>query len=56
MNADERRGRLNEISGRIIGCAYAVANGSGCYSCRVTTKSASWRRLSRAGLGGISSS
>ena len=28
MNADERR--LNEITERIIGCAYDVANGLGC--------------------------
>ena len=28
MNADERR--LNEITGRIIGCIYRVANELGC--------------------------
>jgi GxxExxY protein len=28
MNADERR--LNEITERVIGCAYAVSNGLGC--------------------------
>lgn len=29
MHADERRERLNQISEKIIGCAYAVGNGLG---------------------------
>jgi len=52
MNADERRERLNEVSRRIIGCAYAVANGLGCGFLEKVYENALAHELGKAGLKG----
>lgn len=48
MNADERR--LNEITEKIIGCAYDVANGMGCGFLEKVYENALRVDLQRAGL------
>ena len=50
MHADERREKLNEVSGRIIGCAYAVANGLGCGFLEKVYENALAHELRKAGL------
>lgn len=48
MDADERR--LNEITEKIIGCAYDVANGLGCGFLEKVYENAMRIELERAGL------
>lgn len=48
MNADERR--LNEVTEKIIGCAYGVANGLGCGFLEKVYENAMRIELQRAGL------
>jgi len=48
MNADERR--LNEVTEKIIGCAYNVANGMGCGFLEKVYENALRIELQRAGL------
>ena len=48
MNADARR--LNEISERVIGCAYMVANTMGCGFLEKVYENALAHELSKAGL------
>lgn len=48
MDADERR--LNEVTERIIGCAYDVANGLGCGFLEKVYENAMRIELRRAGL------
>jgi GxxExxY protein len=50
MNADERRERLNVISGRIIGCAFAVANALGSGFLEKVYENALAHELRKAGL------
>jgi GxxExxY protein len=49
INADERR--LEEISGRIIGCAYAVSNILGCGFLEKVYENALCHELRKTGLG-----
>jgi len=48
MDADERR--LNELTEKIIGCTYAVANGMGCGFLEKVYENALRIELQRAGL------
>jgi GxxExxY protein len=48
MNTDERR--LNEVTEKIIGCAYAVANGLGCGFLEKVYENALRIELGHAGL------
>jgi GxxExxY protein len=50
MDLDQRRERFNEISGRIIGCAYAVANALGCGFLEKVYENALAHELRKAGL------
>ena len=50
MDPDRQRERLNEISGRIIGCAYAVANSLGCGFLEKVYENALAHELRKAGL------
>jgi len=50
MDADERRERLNELSRRVIGCAFAVANALGCGYLEKVYENALAHELRKAGL------
>jgi len=48
MNADEQR--LNDVTEKVIGCAYEVANGLGCGFLEKVYENAMRIELRRAGL------
>ena len=50
MDADERRERLNDVSRRIIGCAFTVANALGCGFLEKVYENALAHELRKAGL------
>src|SRR5574340_1095868 len=50
MNTDERREQLNEISRRIIGCAYTVSNTLGCGFLEKVYENALAHELRKAGM------
>jgi len=50
MDADKRRERLNDISGRIIGCAFTVANALGSGFLEKVYENALAHELRKAGL------
>lgn len=50
MNADERRERLNELSEKVIGCAFTVANALGSGFLEKVYENALAHELCKAGL------
>ena len=50
MNADERRWELNELSERVIGCAYTVGNTLGCGFLEKVYENALVHELTKAGI------
>ena len=50
MNADERRSDLNELSEKIIGCAYQVSNALGCGFLEKVYENALAHELRKQGL------
>ena len=51
MDADERRCQINQITEKIIGCAYAVSNTLGCGFLEKVYENALVHELRKAGLG-----
>ena len=50
MNAGPTRGELNELSGKVIGCAFAVGNGLGCGFLEKVYENALVHEVRKAGL------